>query len=182
MISIDYLIQEEIIDQDNEICVIVENSNDLMLKWFIINLYNEDLNIWPKRIQGEDEYVIYDVNSYKKSIKINIEYSKVIIAFITNKFCKSELCIDCMDHSRRLNKPLIALIVEEIENYDELKDTILMGCNFYCEIYKARFYSTGFDYFLWISDYFESIIGTLEELLDRDIVSYYEHLHKYKLN
>ena len=75
-------------------------------------------------------------------------------------------------YSRNLKKPLLALLVEEIENYEKIKSTILIGCHYYCEIYKARFYSTSFDYFLWISDYFESLIGTLEELLDREIVGY----------
>ena len=76
---------------------------------------------------------------------------------MTNKFCHNRECIEWIEYSRGLEKPLFALIVEEIKNYEKIKEEILHGFQYYCEIYRARVNTTIYDHTLWISSFYEDL-------------------------
>jgi hypothetical protein len=161
----------------NDLCVIIEN-HDRMVDQFLFNMkYFYDIKIWPKgkymdfnifkKLKDSENYHF----RYKNAIKNKIKSSEIIAVMVTNKLCKSSECIEWIDYSRKHNKELIAIIIEEIEDYNEIKEKILHHFIMYSEIYKARVNLVGFDYYLWASDYFENFKCKIEELLDTDIVS-----------
>jgi hypothetical protein len=83
-----------------------------------------------------------------------------------------------IEHAKQHELKLVALIIEEIKNYDQFCNDF----NYKFEIYKARFNPTGFDYFLWISDYFENFIDLIESLLKINISSVSEITFHFFIN
>ena len=161
----------------NDCCVIIEN-HDRMIEQFLFNMKQfYDIKIWPKgrymdcdvlkKVKDTENYY----SRYKNVIKNKIKSSEIVAVIVTNKLCKSNECIEWIDYSRKYDKKLIGIIIEEIENYNEIKETILSGFTFYSEIFKARVNLIGFDYYLWVSDYFVNLKEKIEELLETDIVS-----------
>ena len=106
---------------NQDVAILLENFDDEMIYEFIYTLeHNIIVFPWPNRFHCSitDDY--YD--EYQKSIKSRIPSCSVIIAFVTNKFCHNKECIEWIEYSKELEKPLTALIVEKIENYEDIKD------------------------------------------------------------
>ena len=163
---------------DFHICVLMENHS-IMSSQFLYNLVHfHEIKVWPRALKFnfdplfDESLMKLEKEFYLRDIHDNIKCSKIIVAFVTNKFCKSDEMIELIQHANDLKKPLIALVVEEIENYDQIKLTILSEFEYFCEIYKARFDQIGYDYFLWISNYFVDFKLKLGRLLGKPIVSF----------
>ena len=74
--------------------------------------------------------------------------------FLTNALVKSKESIQLIEYAKTVKEPLIVLVIEEIENYNEIQETILTDCSYICEIYKARINKFGFDQFTFLLQYF----------------------------
>ena len=164
---------------DFHICVLIEQYN-MMSSQFIYNLNHfYEIKVWPKARKFDFDPMVKEWNwlmdedreLYLGEINEKIKSSNIIVAFVTNSFCKSPETIKLIQHAKDLKKPLIALVVEEIENYEEIKSTTLNGFVYYCEIYRARFNKVTYDYFLWISQYFVDFRVKIEHLLGKKLVS-----------
>jgi hypothetical protein len=84
-------------------------------------------------------------------IEKKIRDSVLPIVFLTDKFVKSKESMKLLEFAEIIKKPPIVLVVDEIENYKEIKRTMLTDCLFICEIFRVRVNKFGFDQYLWIS-------------------------------
>ena len=133
-------------------------NNNLMIKGFLENMECEQLDLHYRSI--------YDDNLLKQ-----IRPFSIYVVFLTNKMIQSVNYNEWIKIAKTEKLKMIALIIEEIQNYDNV---VLNDFDYYFEIYKARFNKTGFDYFLWISDYFVNFVNLIEMLLNTQLVSYIE--------
>ena len=143
-------------NQKKTILLLTEDPyNNLMHKWFLESIEN-----------GEKYMHIVDI---KDTVKININNSIGVVIFLTNTMIQTISFKEWMENVKASKLKSIALLIEEIKYYDQVQNDF----DYYFEIYKARFNPTGFDYFLWISDYFENFINLIEKLLNKPLVSLY---------
>jgi adenylate cyclase len=83
---------------------------------------------------------------------------------------KSKESMKLLEFAKSIKKPPIVLVVDEIENYKEIKRTMLTDYLFICEIFKARVNKFGFDQYLWISGHFKTLITKILDILRLDLV------------
>jgi hypothetical protein len=161
---------------NHEVCVILENHSRMSEDFLIILSDHHLISTWPTRLDFAFNHATNPKLSeifkdcYHSLIHKKIECSKVIVAFVTNKFIQSTECTKLIGYSKELRKPLIAVIVDEIDDYEEIKKTILKDFTYYCEIYTERVNQFGYDYFLWISKCFDKLLAKFSDLLERQLV------------
>ena len=98
-------------ETSHEICVIIENYNNMVDIFLKILPDRHYLSSWPPPNPGyfvdpitRPEFVGNYMNFYKKCIRIRPKMgcSKLIIAIVTNKFIRSEECNKLIKHSKRV--------------------------------------------------------------------------------
>jgi hypothetical protein len=150
-----------------EICLLCENPQEIMFQSFVSVLETHlETTVWP----GSDCYHSASIELYRKKFEKKTSDSVLSIVFLTDKFVKSKESMKSLEFSKSIKKPLIVLVVNEIENYEEIKSTILTDCLFICEIFKARVNKFGFDQYLWTSGYFKTLITKILDIFQEDIV------------
>ena len=139
----------------------------------LINIIlNFGLKVWP----NEDVLFQLDCDvemklktfqeNYEKSIDSKIVESKLVIAIITNEFLKSEKCKALIDLAKQSKKIILALVVENVENFASLN-----GVDFFYEVYKDRVYETGYDDYMWTGECFDQFLVNIETHLQEKFVS-----------
>ena len=91
-----------------------------------------------------------------------IETSKLVIFISTTRSVESNDCIHLLKQSKNLNRTIISLIVENIQNYEELKSTVLGCIGRHFELFKDRVYEDGYDQYMWFGKSFQSFINYLK--------------------
>ena len=163
----------------HDICILLENHSRMAEDFIHILSNDHKINLWPSNLPfnidhaKQPNYVQIYYECYMKSVKKKIKSSKLVIAFVTNKFSKTNKLIELIEYANKFKKQSIALIVDNIDNYCEIKQTISKNFCYYCEIFKARVNLIGFDHFLWTSRYFEYLRQAIERLLKKKFVSIY---------
>ena len=155
----------------HDICVLLGNHSfmydDFM---FILSKYHR-VNVWPKAFQYRVDLSnnpLYN-ECYNSDVKKKIKFSKIIVAFVNNEFVKSDRCKELLKFSRFLKKKIIAVVVEEIKNYETLKEGTLRGFYHYCEIFTERITPIGYDQYLWNSDSFARLVMKFEIILHKNL-------------
>jgi hypothetical protein len=152
-------------EEIEEICLLCENPQEIMFQSFVSVLETHlDTTVWPG---SESVYLSAYIELYRKK---KIKDSVLTIVFLTDKFVKSKESVKSLEFSKSIKKPLIVLVVNEIENYEEIKSTLLTDCLFICEIFKARVNKFGFDQYLWTSAYFKTLITKILDIFGENIV------------
>ena len=159
-------------EDSTNICLLINDYNMIVEDFLqILNtvckhtVYPESRNL-RYHLYRKDFFNDHDDNfmiEYEKHVRPSIKASKVIIAVVTNEFINSGKCAEMLKYTRKLKKPIIGLIVDELDNYSDLKTTLLKGFEYYCDIYEDRVNQVGYDQYLWISDSFYQLarhIGT----------------------
>lgn len=152
---------------DNEIFLLFDNYDAIIDDLNrILSVYYK-FNVWPKY---SSEQLLSEhfnlMNTYKldtiNDMKNKIKHSKMIICIVNQQFINSKNCNELFEYSKNLNKPIITFIIEAVES-------IKYENQF--EVYKERVNETGFDYWLWMSDIFESAIQHISQVLNKKFVS-----------
>ena len=159
----------DIVGEFDEVIVILccADQQEAMFQSFVQILEAHlGVKVWP----SEGPYHDIDGELYRKSFKERINGCGATIVFLTNALVKSKESIQLIEYAKTVKEPLIVLVIEEIDNYNEIQETILTDCSYICEIYKARINKFGFDQFLWTSSYFKTLISRLENMTGERLV------------
>lgn len=132
----------------------------------IISINNEDFTQFLTPCNKQQ--LINNVENIQNATE-NIEHSILTLLIINNNFVNSVAAIKLLKIAKRMKKPMISLMIEEIEN-DELKELIETSEIENFELYRERLYSTGYDQCMWMSNCFKSLLSTLKFYLNSNLV------------
>lgn len=146
-----------------DIALIFHKSNCIIEDFHRILNAHYKLKLFPKSLK-----------SFNNSFSFENEIKKIplIICVINNEFSSSEQCLKLIEDANEHKKSIISVIIEEIQNYDTVKQNILRKIEINFELYKERIYKTGYDQWLWISNSFNNLINEIEKILKKNLVSY----------
>lgn len=157
---------------NNGVFLLFSNYNTVIIDFhrILINVY--DLDVWPKydssaRFFINNLFIEKTKNDYLKinydAKKTEIRKRKLVICILNNQFFESKNCIELLEYAHTLNKSVLAIIIENIDNdYEFIKQNSMKKISHKFEIYKERIYKIGYDQWMWISGCFKCFITQLE--------------------
>jgi hypothetical protein len=150
-----------------EACLLV-NQYDGIVEDLINILTAFLIDVWPKNKGLYRKLFKESIEEDLKSFKINynnliekiIEKSEVVVAVVTKKFHESEKCLEMIKYSKRLNKPIFGLMIENVE---------IQEIDICCELYKERIYPDGYDDYILFGELFEQFLKQIKASLKTEL-------------